>query len=85
MKFLFLSQAMVARGYRGNPVKHHIYFLTKLSIKPRDWAAIAGLLMLVALSMYTEYTLPAWIVFKHVIDSDPFRYSRRWFQTLRRF
>ncbi|KAG0596328.1 hypothetical protein M758_UG243900 [Ceratodon purpureus] len=62
LKNLFLhadhiSQAMVARGYRGNPVKHHIYFLTKLSIKPRDWAAIVGLLMLVALSMYTEVVL----------------------------
>lgn len=56
---LLFSQAMVARGYRGNPVKHHIYFLTKLSIQPRDWAAMAGLLMLVALSMYTEYILPA--------------------------
>jgi energy-coupling factor transporter transmembrane protein EcfT len=49
---------MVARGYRGNPVKHRVYFLTKLSIKPRDWAAIVGLLMLVAFSTYTEIMLP---------------------------
>lgn len=54
-----ISQAMVARGYRGNPVKHRVYFLTKLSIKPRDWAAIVGLLMLVAFSTYTDIMLPA--------------------------
>lgn len=54
-----ISQAMVARGYRGNPVKHRIYFLTKLSIKPQDWIAISGLLILTAFSMYLEITLPA--------------------------
>ncbi|KAG0574710.1 hypothetical protein KC19_VG284500 [Ceratodon purpureus] len=53
-----ISQTMIARGYRGNPVKHHIYFLTKPSMKPRDWAAIVGLLILLALSMCTEFVLP---------------------------
>lgn len=59
---------MVARGYRGNPVKHRIYFLTKLSIKPQDWIAISGLLILTAFSMYLEITLPAWYALQHIIN-----------------
>ncbi|CAM6008789.1 unnamed protein product [Sphagnum balticum] len=53
-----ISQAMVARGYKGDPAKHHIYFLTKLSIKASDWVAIGGLLVLLVLSIWSEIMLP---------------------------
>jgi energy-coupling factor transporter transmembrane protein EcfT len=49
---------MVARGYKGDPAKHHIYFLTKLSIKASDWVAIGGLLVLLVLSIWSEIMLP---------------------------
>lgn len=49
---------MLARGFRGNAAKHRVYFLTKLSIEPKDWAAIAGLVVLIGLSMYCEILLP---------------------------
>jgi energy-coupling factor transporter transmembrane protein EcfT len=57
-EIVWVFQAMVARGYKGDPAKHHIYFLTKLSIKASDWVAIGGLLVLLLLSIWSEIMLP---------------------------
>ncbi|KAL2642655.1 hypothetical protein R1flu_010242 [Riccia fluitans] len=53
-----ISEAMVARGFKGNPTNHKIYFLNKWSITSMDRMAILGLIVLVALTSYSELVLP---------------------------
>ncbi|KAL3680519.1 hypothetical protein R1sor_023475 [Riccia sorocarpa] len=52
-----ISEAMVARGFRGNASDHRIYFLNKFSITTVDRVAILGLVILVALTTYAEMVL----------------------------
>ncbi|KAL3695924.1 hypothetical protein R1sor_010000 [Riccia sorocarpa] len=52
-----ISEAMVARGFRGNASDHRIYFLNKFSITTVDRVAILGLVVLVALTTYAEMVL----------------------------
>lgn len=49
-----ISQAMVARGYRGKPECHEIHMLTKLSMTAADWLGAAALVALAALVAYLE-------------------------------
>eukprot|EP00271_Cylindrocystis_brebissonii_P015076 TRINITY_DN3703_c0_g2_i1.p1 TRINITY_DN3703_c0_g2~~TRINITY_DN3703_c0_g2_i1.p1 ORF type:complete len:180 (-),score=31.00 TRINITY_DN3703_c0_g2_i1:113-613(-) len=45
-----IAEAMVARGYRGDPRKHGIFFMQELSMEPHDWMVLVGLVLVVGLS-----------------------------------
>ncbi|KAG6542711.1 hypothetical protein Mapa_015870 [Marchantia paleacea] len=53
-----ISEAMVARGFKGNASNHKIYFLTNFSLTGLDKVAILGLVVLVVLTSYSEIMLP---------------------------
>ncbi|EFJ18742.1 hypothetical protein SELMODRAFT_444528 [Selaginella moellendorffii] len=38
-----ITEAMIARGFKGNPEEHKLYFLSRLSIKLNDVLALAAL------------------------------------------
>lgn len=50
-----ISQAMMARGFRGNAGNHKIYLLTKFSIQRADIVAILLLGGLMGLALLYEY------------------------------
>lgn len=52
-----IAQAMIARGFRGNPSSHKVYFLTKFSIKTQDYLAIATLAIVVGVGLLSEVIL----------------------------
>lgn len=52
-----IAQAMVARGFRGNPATHKIYFLTRFSIKMQDLIAILILAIVTGLAILSEIYL----------------------------
>ena len=57
MDLLIFLQAMIARGYRGNPTTHKIYFLAKFSLKIQDYLAIVALAVLIGMGLVSEAIL----------------------------
>ncbi|CAM6089512.1 unnamed protein product [Calypogeia fissa] len=53
-----ISEAMVARGFKGDPSKHRIYFLTPMSLTLPDKLAIFALFMLVVVTTSVEILVP---------------------------
>lgn len=49
-----ISKAMVARGFRGNPINHKIYFLTESSFGIADFFSLLCLLVVVSLASFSD-------------------------------
>ncbi|CAI5488475.1 unnamed protein product [Closterium sp. Naga37s-1] len=54
-----ISQAMIARGYSGDPTTHRLYFLGHFALHARDWAALLLLAAIIAAAAWTGLLLPA--------------------------
>ncbi|KAJ7522577.1 hypothetical protein O6H91_18G018300 [Diphasiastrum complanatum] len=52
-----ITQAMVARGFKGDASRHRLYLLTTLRLKRQDILAIAALAVLIAVSIISEIYL----------------------------
>lgn len=53
-----MVQAMVARGFKGDPSKHHVYFLTPMSLTLLDKLAILALVILVVVTIVVDVLVP---------------------------
>eukprot|EP00250_Pteridium_aquilinum_P033366 c5509_g1_i1 orf=486-1661(-) len=51
-----IAQAMVVRGYRGDPTAHKVY-LTKFSLKLQDYLTIVGLVAVIGVGVLSEVML----------------------------
>ncbi|CAI5992819.1 unnamed protein product [Closterium sp. NIES-65] len=48
-----ISQAMIARGYSGDPTTHRLYFLGHFALHARDWAALLLLAAIVVAAAFS--------------------------------
>ncbi|CAI5997658.1 unnamed protein product [Closterium sp. NIES-64] len=48
-----ISQAMIARGYSGDPITHRLYFLGHFALHARDWAALLLLAAIVVAAAFS--------------------------------